>query len=30
MRLIKELWEYREMVASLVKRDLKESMKVFL
>ena len=27
MRLIKELWEYREMVASLVKRDLKSRYK---
>lgn len=27
MRLLKELWEYREMVASLVKRDLKSRYK---
>ena len=27
MRLAKELWEYREMVISLVKRDLKSRYK---
>ena len=27
MRLAKEIWEYREMVASLVKRDLKSRYK---
>ena len=27
MRLVKELWEYREMIISLVKRDLKSRYK---
>ena len=27
MRVVKELWEYREMIVSLVKRDLKSRYK---